>query len=319
MTTPRSQLISLDVTPYYHCVSRCVRRSFLCGEDEVSGRSYEHRRDWLEHRILKLANIYCIDICAYAVMSNHYHLVVHINRAKAESLSNDAVIGRWQTEHQLPTIIQRYIKRQLTGKAEYQCCEQLIHRWRRRLYSLSWMMKELNFEIALQANREDGCTGHFWEGRFKSQALLDEKAVLAAMTYVDLNPVRTKIAETPETSEYTSLKKRLDSLEANQPTPHGLFPFIGYELLEQPDGIPFRLMDYIEWVDLAGRQIREDKRGFIDAHQPEILTRLSLNQTECLKLMTGLERRRRIWVGSAESLKSTKTALNKSRIDGLKI
>ncbi|SHI91489.1 hypothetical protein VA7868_04565 [Vibrio aerogenes CECT 7868] len=319
MTTPRSQLIALDVTPYYHCVSRCVRRSFLCGEDAVSGRSYEHRRDWLEKRILKLADIYCIDICAYAVMSNHYHLVVHINRPKAESLTDDEVIERWGMEHQLPPLIQRYVKRQLICKAEYKCCEQVIASWRDRLSCLSWMMKELNFKIALQANQEDDCTGHFWEGRFKSQALLDEKAVLAAMTYVDLNPVRAKIAQTPETSEYTSLKKRLDSLEADQPTPHGLYPFIGYERLNQPDGIPFRLMDYIEWVDLAGRQIREDKRGFIDERQPEILTRLSLNQTDCLKLINDMERRRRIWVGSAESLESTKTELNKSRIDGLKI
>jgi REP element-mobilizing transposase RayT len=196
MTLPRSQQIDLAVTPYYHCVSRCVRRSFLCGEDAVSGRSYEHRRDWLEQRILKLADIYCIDICAYAVMSNHYHLVAHINRAKAESLTDEQVIERWQQEHQLPLLLQRYMKRQLTSNAEVKRCRQIIRQWRERLFSLSWMMKELNFEIAIQANREDGCTGHFWEGRFKSQALLDDAALLAAMTYVDLNPVRAKMAET---------------------------------------------------------------------------------------------------------------------------
>jgi REP element-mobilizing transposase RayT len=319
MTLPRSQQIDLAVTPYYHCVSRCVRRSFLCGEDAVSGRSYEHRRDWLEQRILKLADIYCIDICAYAVMSNHYHLVAHINRAKAESLTDEQVIERWQQEHQLPLLLQRYMKRQLTSNAEVKRCRQIIRQWRERLFSLSWMMKELNFEIAIQANREDGCTGHFWEGRFKSQALLDDAALLAAMTYVDLNPVRAKMAETPETSEFTSLKKRLDALEQEQPTPYGLYPFIGYEHQEQPTGIAFRLMDYIEWVDFAGRHIREDKRGQIDDHQPTILTRLSLSQSETLKVITNLGRRRRLWIGSAESLTSTKHYLNKTRMDGLKI
>jgi REP element-mobilizing transposase RayT len=318
MTTARSQLISLDVTPYYHCISRCVRRSFLCGEDAVTGKSYEHRRDWLEQRLLKLATIYCIDICAYAVMSNHYHLVVHINRLKANSLTPDQVIERWKQEHKIPPLVQRYLNRQLVCKAEVKRCQQLIELWRERLYSLSWMMKELNFEIALQANREDGCTGHFWEGRFKSQALLDDAALLAAMTYTDLNPVRAKIAQTPETSEYTSLKKRLDSLEENQPTPLGLYPFVGSNP-DTPDGISFRLMDYIEWVDWVGRLIREDKRGYINGSQPAIFTRLSISQTEALKLVTNLERRRRLWIGTADHLTLAKQLLNKTRIDGLSI
>ncbi|CAM3670209.1 hypothetical protein VA7868_00214 [Vibrio aerogenes CECT 7868] len=319
MTTARSQLISLDVTPYYHCVSRCVRRSFLCGEDSVTGKSYEHRRDWLESRILKLATIYCIDICAYAVMANHYHLVVHVNRSKAESLSTFEVIERWQQEHHLPWLIQRFMKQQLTCKAEIKRCHQIIQQWRERLYSLSWMMKELNFNIALQANQEDDCTGHFWEGRFKSYALLDEAALLAAMTYTDLNPVRAKIAETPETSQYTSLKKRLDALEEHQPTPHGLYPFIGDRHPEQPAGIPFRLSDYIEWVDFTGRQLRQDKCGYISQDQPAILTRLSLSQTKALKLVTHLERRRKRWIGSPGHLLLAKQRLNKKRIDGLTV
>ncbi|MDV7105847.1 transposase, partial [Vibrio sp. TH_r3] len=76
MTTARSQQVCIDATPYYHCISRCVRRSFLCGYDAFSQTSYEHRRDWIESRIKALTTVYCIDICAYAVMSNHYHLVV---------------------------------------------------------------------------------------------------------------------------------------------------------------------------------------------------------------------------------------------------
>ena len=68
MAIPRKTLISLSDTPYYHCVSRCVRKAFLCGD------TYEHRRAWVEERLLKLAKVYCIDIAAYAVMSNHKNI-----------------------------------------------------------------------------------------------------------------------------------------------------------------------------------------------------------------------------------------------------
>ena len=77
MPSPRSQQISLQDTPYYHCISRCVRRAFLCGEDPISSENFEHRRGWVENRLLFLASVFAIDICAYAVMSNHLHVVLH--------------------------------------------------------------------------------------------------------------------------------------------------------------------------------------------------------------------------------------------------
>ena len=76
MTQPRSTLISLADTPYYHCVSRCVRQAFLCGKDRKAGKSYEHRREWLEKKLLNTAESFAIKVCAYAVMSNHYHVVL---------------------------------------------------------------------------------------------------------------------------------------------------------------------------------------------------------------------------------------------------
>ncbi len=318
MTIARAQLVALHLTTYYHCVSRCVRRAFLCGEDPLTGKSYAHRRDWVEQRILSLAQVYCIDICAYAVMSNHYHLVVHINQAKASQLPDSEVIERWKKEHQLPSLIQRYLKNQVSP-SEAQACRRIIHLWRERLYSLSWFMKELNFSIARQANQEDQCRGHFWESRFKSQALLDERALLAAMAYTDLNPVRAGIAETPETSEYTALKRRLDSLVDNPPISSGLFPFVGESYQKKTDGLPFRLIDYIEWVDWVGRQIREGKPGYIDRNQPVILVRLSLGQTASFNLCTQFERKRCLWIGHPKRLQVVKHSLNRQRLHGFSI
>ncbi|SHE38434.1 transposase [Vibrio gazogenes] len=319
MATARSQLICPEVTPYYHIVSRCVRRSFLCGYDPYCGKSYEHRREWVESRIFTLASIYCIGICSHAVMSNHYHMVVYIDKKKAISLSDHEVIERWGQEHQLPQPIQRLLDGQLTSQAERDACTQLIETWRHRLYSLSCFMQELNHEIAVRANKEDQCKGRFWEGRFKSQALLDEKALLAAMAYVDLNPVRANIADTPEQSEYTSIKARLTSLAQGKTEAHNLVSFIGYEHQDKPQGIPFRLMDYIELVDWVGRQIRKDKRGYIHQRLPNILTRLSLSQQECLKLCTELEKKPRLWVGSTEQLNLAKQQLKKQRMLGIHI
>ncbi|MDW6094106.1 transposase [Vibrio rhizosphaerae] len=311
----RAQLVSPEITAYYHCVSRCVRRAFLCGEDQLTGKSYEHRRYWVEQRILTLAQVFCIDICAYAVMSNHYHLVVHINQKKAEHLSDREVVERWGKEHRLPLLLLKYLKNQLTT-AEIHTCRKIIHVWRQRLYSLSWLMKELNFSIAKLANQEDQCRGHFWEGRFKSQALLDEKALLAAMAYTDLNPVRAGIAQTPESSEYTSIKRRLDLRNTGQYSSLGLFSFVGES---KPDGIPFRLIDYIEWVDWIGRQVREGKPGHIDNKQPTILIRLSVSNTNGFDLCTRLERKRCLWVGSSTQLQAVKNQLKRQRLHGVSI
>ena len=95
MTRARNQQVSLDDTPYYHCISRCVRRAFLCGDDPLTGENFDHRKVWLVERVKQLASIFAIDICAYAVMSNHYHLVLYVNQQEAESWTQDEVIQRW--------------------------------------------------------------------------------------------------------------------------------------------------------------------------------------------------------------------------------
>ena len=108
MTRPRKALISLADTPYYHITSRCVRRAFLCGVDHYSGQNYEHRRQWVVDRIRLLSSLFAIDVCAYAVMNNHYHLVLKICPEQIEEISDNDVMDRWCALFKGPLLIQRY-------------------------------------------------------------------------------------------------------------------------------------------------------------------------------------------------------------------
>jgi len=135
-----------------------------------------------------------------------------------------------------------------------------------------------------------------WEGRCKSQALLDDRALLACMAYVDLNPVRAKIAKTPETSKFTSIKKRIDLVKKGQSQRIALEPFVGIQ--EQHVGIPFKLGDYLELVDWTGRIVRSDKRGAISNKTPPILKRLAIQADAWTILTTQFEDQFNHWVGS---------------------
>ena len=193
MTRPRKALISLADTPYYHVTSRCVRRAYLCGVDHYSGRNYEHRRQWVVDRIRLLSSLFAIDICAYAVMSNHYHLVLKLCPEQLDELSDDLIIERWCALFKGPLLIQRYRSGESLTGPELSTISDIVRIWRNKLASVSWFMRCLNQPIARQANAEDQCTGKFWECRFKSQALKTEEALLSCMAYVDLNPVRAVV------------------------------------------------------------------------------------------------------------------------------
>jgi REP element-mobilizing transposase RayT len=283
MTQPRATLVSLDATPWYHVVSRCVRRAYLCDHDAHSGQNFEHRRGWIVERLKQLAAVFAIDVAAYAVMSNHVHVVMRVDAERARAWDRDEVLRRWTALFTGPELAQRY-----RAHPEGLCAAELarvdlwVTTYRERLMDLSWFMRVLNEPIARQANAEDGVTGHFWEGRFKSQALLDEQAVLTAMAYVDLNPIRAKMAETPETSDYTSVAERIAALVEKQGTAETraedrapLMPFDATG--RRATAIPFAFDDYLELVDATGRVIREDKRGFIPGETPRLLDRLAID------------------------------------------
>ena len=282
MTYARKNLVSLNDTPYYHVVARCVRRAWLWGFDEYAGRDYSHRKDWVLERLSQLTCIFTIDICAYAVMSNHYHLVVHVDQGRSKSLSQEEVYERWTQLFRAPPVVECWRKGTALG-AEQRMAECIIDKWRSRLADLSWFMKCLNEYLARRANLEDNCDGRFWSGRFRSQALLDEAGLLTAMAYVDLNPVRAGIARTPEESEYTSIydrirRSRSPKMEEGEDTAKKEVPLLPFS-----DGeggtrrIPYRFQDYLALVDWTGRAIRDDKRGFIDPQVPPIIHRLNID------------------------------------------
>jgi REP element-mobilizing transposase RayT len=296
VTRARNQLISLDTTPYYHCISRCVRRAFLWGDDSLTGNNYEHRKAWVIARLRELADVFAIDICAYAVMSNHYHLVLRVNRLQADSWDSDKVVEQWQKLYKRPLLVARYQKGETTSQAESAQAEQLIATWRHRLTDISWFMRSLNEHLARKANEEDGCTGRFWEGRFKSQALLDEAAVLTCMSYVDLNPIRADVSDTPEDADYTSIKQRIQELRKhsdksdsseNKPQPIPLMPLLKPGKDRHEHAIGFTLNDYLELIDWAGKAIREDKCGAIPTDAPPILQRIGLETGRYLEHLRG--------------------------------
>jgi hypothetical protein len=326
MPKPRKALISLEETSYYHCVSRCVRRAFLCGEDALTGQSYEHRREWILDRLIELTGCFAISCAGYALLSNHYHLVLFVDRETALHWSTNEVIERWRQLFKGSVLADRYLAGERFSRAEKAALDQLVEQWRDRLSDISWFMRCLNEFVARKANQEDQCTGRFWEGRFKSQALLDEKALAACLAYVDLNPVRAGMAQTPETSEYTSVAERITSAKVNsekaedQDTntqPSCLLPFVGNPRQDMPKGLPFRLTDYLELVDWTGRVMREDKRGRISSDLPPILDRIQIDPKHWLYLTSHFESRFKGLVGAAYTLKQACQNLGFQRSPGM--
>lgn len=284
----RKALVSLDETPYYHLIARCVRRAWLWGFDAYAGKDYSHRKGWILQRLSDLSKVFAVDVCAYAIMSNHYHLVVHVDRDAARAWSAVEVVGRWAQIYDKPLLVERWLSGEATA-AERRQAEVIIEQWRQRLIDVSWYMRCLNEHLARRANAEDECTGRFWEGRFRSQALLDQTGLLTAMAYVDLNPIRAGIADTPETSNFTSIQARIAAAAAHSASSSETktVPLMKFRTREQhaTARLPFALKDYIQLVDRTGRILRKRKRGRIDPSMPPILDRLKIDHAAWERMM----------------------------------
>jgi REP element-mobilizing transposase RayT len=313
MTQPRSQLVPPGSDGTYHCVQRCVRRAFLCGIDDYTGQSFEHRKHWVEARLALLAECFAIAIHAYAVMSNHLHLVVQ--------LAPDAV-AQWQDAEVAARWVRLFPPREDSDAAIEAKCRRLIdnpkrlHVIRSRLCDLSWLMRCLAEPIARRANREDHCKGRFWEGRFKAQRLCDERALLAAMAYVDLNPVRAGVAKGLGDSAHTSVALRLkQAAKTPQTTTKPLGPILG--VLRPAPAIT--TADYLQLLDWTGRQLAPGKRGRITGPAPASLRLVETDSACWITRVRGIGSGYWRVVGSVEQLMELAQRIGQHWLKGLRL
>ena len=207
MTIARAHLVDPAVTRWYHCLTRCVRRAFLLAEGALD------RKAWIEHRLEELAQIFSISVGGFTVMDNHLHVLVRLDPLTVAAWSDEEVVRRWgrlypprDRKRQALPVSDQWVEEQSKKLA-------WIAMARQRLGSLSWFMKCLKEPLSRLANREEKTGGAFFEGRFKSVAILDDESLLAVCAYIDLNPVAASIAEVPETSKYTSIKQRVEHVQ----------------------------------------------------------------------------------------------------------
>lgn len=195
-----------------HVWNRCVRRAYLCGSDEFSGRDYEHRRDWARKRLEHLASAFAIDCITYCIMSNHTHQILRSRPDIVAGWDDRMVAIRWLSISPNYGVNGKPIE---PKESEIQMIindRAKLDELRSRLSDISWWMRYFSHYMACRSNREDEVTGHFWESRFGSEVLDSEASTLACMIYVDLNPIRATNATTPEESDYTGAKDRIDDL-----------------------------------------------------------------------------------------------------------
>ena len=292
----RAELVDPLVEGTYHCMNRCVRHAYLLGDDPITGKNYDHRKQWLEERIALLATIFGIDVLGYSIMSNHFHLILRNRPDVVAEWSDTEVAERWL--RLCPLRKNRMGNALEPTDAELDTIRnnpEQLNEIRRRLSDISWMMRMIAGPIARLANGEDQTDGRFWQGRYKCVKLCDPQALLACLAYVDLNPLRAGMAELPEECEFTSLKRRLESYVTGTQPPGWLAPlevkplsppFSSATGLRASDKgcLSISIEEYLELVDWTGRHLIKPGNASISSQAAPILDRLGITATGWLKL-----------------------------------
>jgi hypothetical protein len=305
----RVEAFAPDEIAVVHVMSRVVRRCFLMGTDDLTGKNYDHRKSWVENELKRLAAWFGIDLLTFAIMSNHMHLILRSRPDVVETWDDTEVAKRW--------LMLCPIRKGPDGQAVEPTEPQLnsirldadkVKKIRSRLSDISWWMRLMCQRIAKKANNEDVMSGRFWQGRFKAVRLLDEEAILACSAYVDLNPIRAALAETIEDSQFTSARLRFQAIvNANQaakmpsdkilPTDLELAAADGFlspiEIDELNDPLGPRASDsrqrcsdkgylampvtaYLELLDWTARQFAPGKLGATPGDFPTIFERMKI-------------------------------------------
>jgi len=344
MTLPRSKLVDVSVTRWYHCISRCVRRAFLLGEGSVGGTG--DRKQWIEQRLKELDSVFAVSVGGFSVMDNHPHLLVRIDPDVASGWTDAEVVERWHRLYPL----RGSDRKPLPPEKRKELVEKLLAdaNWlqvtRQRLCSLGWFMKCLKEPLSRLVNKAEKCTGAFFEGRYKSIAVVDQEALLAVCAYIDLNPVAAGIAATPEESHPTScsarvdhvhrLEREADVLKADEGSVQSslscaeleeelwLVPIEDRRRLDsQREGMleTFTLGNSLKLVDYTGRLLREGKSA-ISAELDDILTRIGSTAEQWQRRMQRLSGGKllgRFICGSRERLRELASQLGVSRLADL--
>ena len=213
--TPRAEQFDPNEVCIVHLTQRCVRKTHLAGFDQASGKDYSHRREWIRSRMEQLASVFAIDVLSYAILSNHLHIVARTRPDISREWSDQEVALRWLRIFPGQRIDEHLADPTTNAVDTLANNPERIKTIRLRLTDPSWFMKALCEPIARLANFQDKVSGHFWEGRFKAQAITDEAGLLACSMYVDLNPIRAAMASTPEESIHTSAYDRIKALAGN--------------------------------------------------------------------------------------------------------
>jgi hypothetical protein len=314
----RVEVFAADEVAIVHVMNRTVRRCFLLGDDPVTGKNYDHRKQWIDEQLVHQAKFFGIDLLCQAILSNHFHLVLRSRPDVVAEWDDTEVARRWlmlcpqrRDENRQPVEPSEFELNSIRNDKEK------LATVRDRLSDISWWMRLLSQHIAQRANKEDQELGKFWQARFRAVRLLDETALLACAAYVDLNPIRAALAETIEDSAYTSAQKRARDLQANpskdsqaateESVPVGSMSCSSRHLapvdLQEQSGttgpcvhqrgarcsdkgfLPMSTADYLSLLDWTARQDRPGQRGSTPQHVAPLFNRLGISSEVWCRLV----------------------------------
>jgi len=326
-------------------MNRVVRRCFLLGDDPITGKNFDHRKVWIEDLLNRSAADFGIDLLGFAIMSNHFHLILRSRPDVVATWDDTEVARRWL----MLCPVRKTDDRQPEEPNEMEL-NSIRNDWdklakiRLRLSDIGWWMRLLCQQIAVRANQEDKEMGKFWQSRFRAVRLLDEAALLACAAYVDLNPIRAAMAETLETSDHTSVQRRTVAEAARelngesgeltkQETPAADRFLAPLALDERSDAtlgpnvsksgyrasdkgfLPLSVPDYLSLLDWTARQIARGKKGSTPKQVPPIFQRLGFEPSTWCELVQNFGRMFRTVAGRPQTIDATRSRVNQHRFN----
>jgi len=327
----RAEVFAADEVAIVHVMNRTVRRCFLLGDDPVTGKNYDHRKQWIDEQLVHQARHFGIDLLCQAILSNHFHLVLRSRPDVVAEWDDTEVARRWlmlcplsKDDHGRPLEPTEFELNHIRNSKEK------LKVIRSRLSDISWWMRLLSQNIAQRANFEDGEVGKFWQARYRAVRLLDETAILACAAYVDLNPIRAAMAETIESSDFTSAQKRVMDLKpkmskarcGNHLAPVDLQERRGKtgpcankrkQRCSNKGFLPMSTAEYLQLLDWTARQQRSDKRGATPKGVAPIFERLGISSDVWCRLVKDFGRLFSVVAGQPQRIDEHRSKTNTHR------